>query len=360
MIISLPQVLLSQGMTNDGGWQYYHGVSSGNGLLIGTINGNTNALTDRAHILYRNTDGGKYFGYNGTGIQTTLINSQNNGNSYFNSGGNIGIGTASPSAILHVEKSSGTLLRLSNDANNYLYSGIDGLGTYIEQVSNTTGKSKIRLQTRNANQGVYSQFIIDGGNSDFNLLNGEVGIGTENPQSLLHVNTSYSNAIRVTRSGANTFGYEIGGSTFGLYDYTNSQYKWRTNGGNVFLVETSGSVGIGTTSFGTHKLAVEGSIGAREIKVEAGTWSDFVFSNDYELRTLEEVEHHIAKNGHLPEIPSESEVTENGINLGEMDAKLLQKIEELTLYMIQMNKRVNQLETENQQLREEVSTLKNE
>ncbi len=60
--------------------------------------------------------------------------------------------------------------------------------------------------------------------------------------------------------------------------------------------------------------------------------SDFVFENDYELRTLEEVEQHINEKGRLPEIPSETEVTENGINLGEMNAKLLQKIEELTLY----------------------------
>ena len=72
----------------------------------------------------------------------------------------------------------------------------------------------------------------------------------------------------------------------------------------------NGQLGIGTTSTGSHKLAVEGSIGAREIKVEASGWPDFVFEKDYELRTLEEVEEHIKENGHLPEIPSEAEVTE--------------------------------------------------
>lgn len=75
-------------------------------------------------------------------------------------------------------------------------------------------------------------------------------------------------------------------------------------------------------------------------------WSDFVFENDYDLPTLEEVEEHIAENGHLPEIPSEAEVTENGINLGEMDAKLLQKIEELTLYLIEQNKEIKELKKE--------------
>ena len=67
---------------------------------------------------------------------------------------------------------------------------------------------------------------------------------------------------------------------------------------------------------------------------------------------------YISENGHLPEIPNEAHVTENGINLGEMDAKLLQKIEELTLYMIDMKKRLNQIENENQKLKEEISRLK--
>ena len=128
------------------------------------------------------------------------------------------------------------------------------------------------------------------------------------------------------------------------------------NGSGYF----NGAIGIGTISIGSHKLAVEGSIGAREIKVEASGWSDFVFYKDYELRTLVEVEQHINENGHLPEIPSEAEVTENGINLGEMNAKLLQKIEELTLYLIQQNKQNLEQQKLIEQLQREVSALKNE
>lgn len=136
------------------------------------------------------------------------------------------------------------------------------------------------------------------------------------------------------------------------------QYLDQGNLNDGLSINYQGNVGIGTIETGSHKLAVEGSIGAREIKVEASGWSDFVFENDYELQTLEEVEEHIVENGHLPEIPSEAEVTENGINLGEMNAKLLQKIEELTLYMIDMNKQMQQLKSENQVLKEEISTLK--
>ncbi|PXX95008.1 hypothetical protein DF185_22790, partial [Marinifilum breve] len=89
---------------------------------------------------------------------------------------------------------------------------------------------------------------------------------------------------------------------------------------------SNGNVGIGTTTTGTHKLAVNGTIGAREIKVETDSWSDFVFEEDYQLKDLKEVESFIEENKHLPDIPSEKEVLENGIAVGEMNAKLLQKI----------------------------------
>jgi hypothetical protein len=113
-------------------------------------------------------------------------------------------------------------------------------------------------------------------------------------------------------------------------------------GGQNSSMFISGKIGIGTTALGSHELAVEGSIGAREIKVEASGWPDFVFEKDYKLRTLEDVESYIDENRHLPEIRSETEVLENGINLGELNAKLLQKIEELTLYLIEQNKKIKE------------------
>ena len=108
----------------------------------------------------------------------------------------------------------------------------------------------------------------------------------------------------------------------------------------------NGRVGIGTTN-PQSTLAVNGKITAKEIQVTLSGWADFVFLKDYCLRPLSEVEAFINENGHLPEIPSAEEVKENGINLGEMDAKLLQKIEELTLYMIEQNRRIEKLENEN-------------
>lgn len=118
-------------------------------------------------------------------------------------------------------------------------------------------------------------------------------------------------------------------------------------------------LGIGTSNIGDYKLAVNGKIRAKEIKVESN-WADFVFKEDYHLLTLKEVEEFISENGYLPNMPSEAEVKENGIDLGEMNAKLLQKIEELTLYTIEQGNKIeklNSLKSDNIELKERLNKI---
>lgn len=123
-----------------------------------------------------------------------------------------------------------------------------------------------------------------------------------------------------------------------------------TSGLNRMRISRDGIVSIGTVNRQVgYKLAVNGNIKAKEIKVETG-WADFVFKESYKLPTLKEVEQHIKEKGHLKDIPSEEEVKKNGIYLGEMDSKLLQKIEELTLYTIEQEKRIESLEDKNEKL----------
>jgi len=95
----------------------------------------------------------------------------------------------------------------------------------------------------------------------------------------------------------------------------------------------------------TYRLSVKGKVRADAIKVYTD-WADYVFESNYDLPTLEEVEDYIAINGHLKDIPSAAEVAVNGIDLGEINKLLLQKIEELTLYTIQLNERLKELENE--------------
>lgn len=122
--------------------------------------------------------------------------------------------------------------------------------------------------------------------------------------------------------------------------------KWDDN----FVVTADGKVGIGI-SRPKNTLDVNGKLHAREVLIDNTGWADFVFDKSYKLPTLEEVEAHINKHSRLPEIPSEAEVKENGINVGEMQVILLQKIEELTLYVIQQQKELNEVKKENKELR---------
>jgi len=146
-----------------------------------------------------------------------------------------------------------------------------------------------------------------------------------------------------------------------LFNYSNRNLEVRsgvtdilyTNSGK-FLLNNTGAVGIGTGSTpipATAKLAVNGKILATEVQVAlVANWADYVFNDDYNLKPLAEVEEFIKENKHLPDVPSSSQVEKTGVNLGEMDAILLKKVEELTLYMIQLQK-------ENVELKEKVENL---
>jgi hypothetical protein len=132
---------------------------------------------------------------------------------------------------------------------------------------------------------------------------------------------------------------------------------------NILVVNNMGKVTVGTDQYDNdpnYIFYVRKGIKAEQIKVEspaANGWADYVFKKDYRLRTLEEVEKHIAEKGHLPNIPSATEVEKNGINLGEMDAKLLEKIEELTLYSIEQNKQLQNQSEEIRELKKQVQQL---
>jgi hypothetical protein len=175
--------------------------------------------------------------------------------------------------------------------------------------------------------------------------NSNVGIGTTTPAARLDLNVPGGTAgLRIADGGT---------EVFTVKQSTASPWPIMLDGGTnrpiVLQANSTGNVGIGTTNPGSFKLAVEGTIGARDVMVTStNPWPDYVFRPGYRLRPLSEVSQFIRENGHLPDIPTEAEVKEKGVSLGDMQAKLLAKVEELTLHMIQQ-------ENENRELRDQMN-----
>jgi len=128
-------------------------------------------------------------------------------------------------------------------------------------------------------------------------------------------------------------------------------------GAPVMTLLRNGNVGIGTHT-PNNRLEVNGTIRAKEIKVEAAPWPDYVFADDYQLKDLSEVEQYINANNHLPDVPAAETMEQQGVNLGEMNRLLLKKVEELTLYSIAQHKAIAEKELEMQQVKAEIDGLK--
>ncbi len=199
------------------------------------------------------------------------------------------------------------------------------------------------------------------------LSNGSVGIGTSNPNAKLDIYGANANTTNLILSAnyVNKYRWRIKTRDLGAaidMDFTASDANdteetvlklTRSTSGrpefqlyNNAIVANNGNVGIGTATPDS-KLSVNGNIHAKEVKVDLVGWPDYVFEKEYKLPTLDQVETHIKEKGHLQNIPSAQEVAENGIELGEMNKKLLEKIEELTLYTIAQEKRIEALEKQN-------------
>lgn len=240
--------------------------------------------------------------------------------------GDVGIGTTSPTEKLQV---AGTVLALKGNFDESQPNG----SVYLNSTDRNIKCNVLRAGTSLSTSG-----------SIFNLL--DFPESNLNPQAQSFMGIEDRDYKSRFRYYANT-----GGSSEQIYYDKNqsSFYSLSENGnGSVYLKlsKENSYVSIGTDSFqdgtDTYKLSVNGNVRAESVKVYTD-WADFVFEPSYDLPTLTEVEEFINANGHLKDIPSAAEVEANGIDLGEVNKLLLQKIEELTLYVIELNKEVQEL-----------------
>jgi hypothetical protein len=266
--------------------------------------------------------------------------------------GNVGIGTGSPTEKLTINATDPAIRFLnSNTEKGYLQAAGNNLklGTYS---TNTTGNLVFNIRgtdrmtiASDGNFGIgisnpVGKFQIASGYEAGLSTHGYLMLGTESGTNLIMDN----NEIMARNNGAASHLYlqnEGGNVTIGDPTLFNSSHKLGVEGNTVI----TGGLRIGTTvSPGGYKLAVDGKAICTELLVRlVPNWPDYVFAENYKLPELKEVENFIAKNNHLPGIPSAKTIEANGINVGEMQKLQMEKIEELTLYIIDLKKEIEKL-----------------
>ena len=276
-----------------------------------------------------------------------------------------GFGTLQPQERIHCV---GFERFTSTTSTNYLNIGHDGNGKINlygtgDLLINDDSPLNVKLCT-----GSSSGTVITGGNTNLAINGGRVGIGTVSP----HESVQIGNWITIHDGGSKILGYNF------YYDGTNDKkindgysstinftstgdIKFNTYGNGLanstmqtwteaITIRNDGKVGLGhfnsTTWDGTYRLYVKDGIRTEKVKVDIpqnNGWSDYVFDDKYKLITLSELERYIKENKHLPDVPTTTDVTNNGIEIGEMTSLLLKKVEELSLYVIQLEKELNSL-----------------
>ncbi|WP_316824699.1 hypothetical protein [Pedobacter miscanthi] len=284
-----------------------------------------------------------------TGVKTIEIPYKNRfkgdvnfaGNGIWNGNGYVGIGTNQPVEKLSVEGNISSSAS-SNEGGalilvNPVKKNVDNLA-YRWALYNMTGSygNSLQFWSYNYDTSVMGPKFVIGDN-------GNVGIGTTTPLAKLDVNGN----INMPDGYNLTWGGDYGPDVPAIASSINAGINFYPSGstlGSTMHINRNGNLVVGkiTQSNSSYKLDVNGKARVNEIVVNTDG-ADFVFENDYRLRPLKEVEAFVRQEKHLPEMPTAKQMSESGVGLGELNTKLLQKVEELTLYLIERDKKINRL-----------------
>jgi len=293
--------------------------------------------------------------------------------------GNVGIGAMNPKARLSVGGDGYINTGVYGIASNYgVYGyadnygvfgsssnyGVYGMGSYSGVQGEDDDSGSIGRLGHDT-YGVYGSGSVYGGYFlGKGYFSGNVGIGTTSPEAKLGIASPSSGAAlgvgrasgqpsikaRSDADGGWLIMDSTGSGKAGVNYYHNA---------DVILAKGGGNVGIGTSNIPAGvSLAVDGKILCEEVEVQLSEdWPDYVFEEDYELMPLEELAQYVRVQKHLPDVPTADEVASSGISLGQAQARALRKIEELTLYVVDLNERLAAVKQENNSLRKRIAVL---
>ncbi len=392
--------------TNYGGWNLYANAGKAS-LFRYNVGGNTITVdstgalglqgitSPTAPLSFPNTTGNKIAlwgdatgGHYGLGIQGSLLQMYSSGNNadiafgYGSSNsfteqmrikgtGNVGIGTNSPSLKFEVRNSGfSDGIRVSTNTQNIdITNGIFGgvIGTSTGNAMHVMSSNSIGLSLSTAGlvgigtlspttAGLVVNKIV--GNTNAIFGGNSTGVSIQSSYPGIGFNTYYNGgSIMIGNGGA---GYIGADPTTGRIIIASTNSNASAGAANALLekisITTDGTVSMGSSNLNAennslgvgYKLKVFGKIISEEVRVQLkAAWPDYVFEKNYKKLSLDELDKYVTANKHLPNIPSAKEIEKDGQHLGEIQRKMLEKIEELSLYVIELKKEIDELKIAN-------------
>jgi hypothetical protein len=299
--------------------------------------------------------------FNLDSIYDFSINSGRNKVLNANHNGNIGIGTIAPN--FKVDILGNLNLGFDNSStsgySSKLYFGANAATDALWLAKFAGANSEAHLRVNLGSAASNNKFSIGNASgsswkSAFEVnANGNVSIGTTQSTSLFSVDSTHGVKLSIGNLNWSKTAILTTTSLDGI-DYTDITVPSLSSNNARLRLSSTGGIGIGVDVIDTaYSLMVKGKIKSKGLKVQTSGWADYVFNNNYKLNSLEYLEAYVNKNKHLPEIPTANEVIRDGVDVGDMQVKLLKKVEELTLYIIEQNKRINELEKNNKVLKQQ-------